>query len=131
MTNLYDFLRRLLNDSQGSPPFTVNISQAERDWITQFITEPENEIQFKSRRVGGTDEDPIMAQDYRIKGEGVDVFQLVTEAMLANPHWANLVLMAANYFKDHVPECSDCRQALINARENVRTSWNFTPHKTE
>jgi len=131
MTNLYDFLRRLLNDSQGSPPFTVNISQDERDWIIQYMNAPENEIHFKTRRVGGTDEDPIMAQDYAIKGEGVDVFQMVTEAMLANPHWANLVIMAANYFKDHVPECADCRQALINARENQRISWNFIPHKTD
>lgn len=95
------------------------------------MTALDNEIHFKSRRVGGTDEDPVMAQDYAIKGEGVDVFQLMTEAMLQNPHWANLVLMAANFFKDHVPECPDCRQALINARENQQTSWNFTPHKPE
>lgn len=125
MTNLYDFLRRL--HAEPDKPLTAD----EVQWIEQYMTAPDNEIHFKSRRVGGTDDDPVMAQDYAIKGEGVDVFQLITEAMLTNPHWANLVLMAANYFKDHVPECTDCRQALIDARETRRTSWNFSPHKPE
>jgi len=129
MTNLYDFLRRVYADSQGTD--TVNITSGDRQWIEQYLTGPDIEIHFKAKRVGGTDDDPVLAQDYGIKGEGVDVFQLVTEAMLQNPHFANLVLLAANFFKDHVPECPDCRKALIDARESQRINWNFTPHKND
>ena len=131
MTNLYDFLRRVLNDSQGTPPFTVNVTPADRQWIEQYLAGPDVEIHFKAKRGGGTDADPIMAQDYAIKGDGVDVFQILTEAMFRNSHLANLVILAANFFKDHCPECPDCRKALIDARENQQTSWNFTPHKPE
>ncbi len=141
MQNLYDFLRRVLTDAQRQLPNTaplgndgarlVRITDDDIEWLTQYMRGPDVELHFKAKIVGGTPEDPLMAQDYAIKGEGVDVFSLVTEAMLANPHWANLVLLAANFFKDHVPECTDCRQALINAREKQAITWNFTPHKTE
>ena len=125
MTNLFDLLRRLI-DNPRTP-----LSEDDVKWIEQYLAGPDVEIHFKAKKAGGDDENPIMAQDYAIMGEGVEVFQLLTEAMLQNPHWANLVLLAANFFKDHVPECPDCRSALINAREKLVTSWKFTQHKPD
>lgn len=117
MTNLYDFLRRVLSDAQRQLPNTaplisngarlVAINDQDIEWMAQFITGPDIEIHFKAKRVGGTDEDPILAQDYAIKGYGVEVFQLLTEAMMANGHFANQIVLAANFYREHVPNCPD------------------------
>lgn len=88
-------------------------------------------MHFKARKVGQDQQgEDLFAQDYAIKGDGPDVFQLLTEAMLANAHFARLIIMAANFYNEHVPECTDCRAALINAMDE-QTDWNFITHKIE
>lgn len=69
-----------------------------------------------------------MAQDYAIAGNGVDVFSLLSEAMLANYQFATQVRMAADFYKEHVPKCPDCSK-LAFGMAKPPMNWNFSPHK--
>jgi DNA-directed RNA polymerase subunit RPC12/RpoP len=118
MTNLYEFLRKMLDSSY--------VSLEDREWLEQFLKVPENQLDFKSRRVGGTDDNPVMAQDYAIAGTQLDIFSLLTEAMMQNPTFADLVMGAAKFFQDHVPNCQHCKAAVLQA--TTKASWEFKPH---
>lgn len=136
MTNLYEFLRKLkaqadraisVNKKLGeSDNWFCSMTTAERDWLEEFLQVPENQLDFKSRRVGGTDDNPVMAQDYAIAGTQLDIFSLLTEAMMQNPTFADLVMGAAKFFQDHVPNCQHCKAAVLQA--TTKASWEFKPH---
>jgi hypothetical protein len=128
MTNLYEFLKMILDDARRSAYNTVNISTADQDWLEQFLTAPDAELHFKAKRVGGTDDNPEMAQDYAIAGAEVDIFSLITEAMLQNSTFALTIQRAAYFFQEHVPTCPDC-QATILRDATKPPSWEFLPHK--
>lgn len=130
MTNLYDFLRRVLADATGAPPYSLNVTPEDLKWIRQYLAEPDNQIHFKSRKIAvefGTGH-PVYAQDYAIAGADVDIFCLLTEAMMANGTFADLVVKAAQFFIDHVPMCPSCSDAVRRSQEGEK-DWKFTPHK--
>jgi hypothetical protein len=118
MTNLYEFLRKMLDSSY--------VSLEDRQWLEEYLKVPENRLDFKSRRVGGTDENPVMAQDYAIAGTQMDIFCLITEAMMQNPTFAEMIQGAAKFFQDHVPTCEHCGEAVKHAM--TKPSWEFNPH---
>lgn len=130
MTNLYDFLRRILDDSTGQPPNSVNVTQEEIAWLKSFLQAPGIELHFKARKVDEKDGEPVYAQDYAIAGDGVDVFSLLTEAMMQNANFATLVIAAGQFFKDHVPFCAEC-QAALDEVDPSRPSWKFLPHESK
>lgn len=128
MTNLYDFLSRVLNDATSNPPYSVNMTAAEIDWLKQYLSDPGVELHFKARQVGEKNGEPVYAQDYAVAGDGVDIFSLLTEAMLQNGQIADLVIMAANFYKEHVPNCPDCSKRHFG-QEKPAKDWTFKPHK--
>jgi hypothetical protein len=138
LPNLYDFLRALSEQAQRAVPGAAPISsgiylvigEAERDWLIQFLTEPDAELHFKAKKVGGTEEDPVVAQDYMIAGAEVDIFSLLTEAMMQNPTFAKLIQGAACFYQDHVPTCPDCQAKVLEAAQQP-PSWEFSPHKLD
>jgi hypothetical protein len=136
VTNLYDFLREILSYAQGVPAggepdgiqraTLIPLSEDQFDFLKQYMTEPDVQVHFKARRVGGTDEDPVTAQDYAIAGDAVDVFSLLTEAMLANYQFANLVNAASRFYWEHVGNCPEC---LKHTKRPPFLNWDFKPHK--
>lgn len=139
MTNLYDFLRQLKAQAEkaipGAAPLAnadrifVTISQADREWLAQYMTDPENLIQFKANKVGEQpDGEPIMAIDFAIAGNGLEIFCLLTEAMLQNFQFADQVLKAAAFYRDHIPGCPDCSRRHFG-QDRPDLNWIFSPHK--
>lgn len=132
--NLYDFLRQIRDQAAkgvpGAAPISrdlyVTITRNELAWLDQFLVKPDQELHFKGKRVGGTDDNPVVAQDYMIAGAQVDIFSLLTEAMMQNPTFADLVQGAAKFFQDHVPNCQHCKDAVLRAA--MKPSWEFQPH---
>lgn len=132
--NLYDFLRQIRNQAAkgvpGAAPISrdlyVTITRNELAWLDQFLVGPDQELHFKGKRVGGTAENPVVAQDYMIAGDQVDIFSLLTEAMMQNPTFAQLVQGAAKFFQDHVPSCEHCKAAVL--QHAGHPSWEFQPH---
>lgn len=136
MQNLYDFLRRIkryaeLTHVEGiyDPTNKIKITEQEYDWLNQFLQAPDHELHFKAKKVGTSEEgEPMYAQDYAIAGDMVDIFSLLTEAMFQNANFASLVKSAAKFFDEHIPNCPDCKEALLEL-DPFRTNWNFSPHK--
>lgn len=124
MTNLYDLLRRLLNDPRT--PLTAD----DTTFLENYLTAPDVLINFKARRVGGTDEEPVMAQDFQIAGEGLEVFCLITEAMVNNYQFAGIIQNAVGFYRDHIPNCPICAPKHFGAREPDKT-WIFSHNKPE
>lgn len=139
MTNLYDFLRRILDDAENQnksvPTFLahvdvewIRLTHEDIDWLRQYMQAPDIQIHFKANKIGESATGaPIYAQDYAICGESVDVFSLLTEAMMANSSFASLVGAAYKFFEEHVPNCADCNSRLDKA-DPVNPNWKFTPH---
>lgn len=130
MTNLFDFLRWIKSEVEHhgfhNKNFALTISEEQYAWLQQFLHPSDMELHFKGRRVGGTDDNPVVAQDYLIAGDQVDIFSLLTEAMMQNPTFADLVQGAAKFFQDHVPNCQHCKDAVL--QHAMQPSWEFTPH---
>lgn len=130
MTNLYDFLRRILSDLRDQPSGNVFVSGEDRAWIEQFLCEPDVLIDFRARAtgqvVGGQ---PVYETNYAIAGDGVDVFSLLAEAALANQKFADLVRGTAGFIAEHVPACPLCMEAanqFYDTAVDDRT-WEFKP----
>lgn len=130
MTNLYDFLRRILSDLRDQPSGNVFVSGEDRAWVEQFLRAPDVLIDFRVRAtgqvVGGQ---PVYETNYAIAGDGVDVFSLLSEAAMANPQFADLVRGVANFMSDHVPTCPACQgevNKFYNTPDDERT-WEFKP----
>jgi hypothetical protein len=123
MTNLYDFLRRILNDPR-SP-----ITEGDVEWLQQYLESPGHEIHFKAHQVGEKNGEPVYSQHYAIAGGGEEVFSLLTEAMLQNPSFANQVVLAARFWFEHLPFCDTCKTRFFGAQQTGQVSWIFSPHK--
>jgi hypothetical protein len=132
--NLYDFLRQIRDQAAkgvpGAAPISrdlyVTLTRNELAWLEHFLKTPDQELHFKGKRVGGTADNPVVAQDYMIAGDQVDIFSLLTEAMMQNPTFAQLVQGAAKFFQDHVPSCPHCKAAVL--QHAMQPSWEFAPH---
>lgn len=140
MTNLYDFLRRIrteaINASPNCVPLTeqptkyVAITEQDLDWLKQFLRAPDFKLEFKATKTGETPQgEPVYAQDFAIAGEAVDIFCLLTEAMLQNHQFADQVVAAASFYREHVPKCPDCSKRHFSNQKPVM-SWDFSPHKS-
>lgn len=128
MTNLLQFLKRVKADATGTPPFTVNITRQELEWLDQFLNDPDHEIHFKARILPGADPDnPVVEQDYMIAGEEINVFCLLTEAMLQNTTFAVTVQRAARFYQEHVPGCEACKATILESTRRG-PNWKFSPH---
>src|SRR5688572_11883757 len=130
MTNLYDFLREIHRraSADSNPLKTITISEEEKAWIERFMWEPDFELHFKATMMPNTaTEENVYSQDYAIKGHTSDIFSLIAEAMLQNPSFADVILLAARFYSSHKSDCRDCLDAVIltDGKEN---QWKFTPH---
>lgn len=124
MTNLYDLLRRIRTRGK-----LFVITNDELEWLDQYMAKPDHELHFKARKVGHNEQgDPIYAQDYAIAGEALEVFSLVTEAMLQNASFASLVGAAHSFYTKHVPTCPECLEAMAEV-DPMDPVWKFETHK--
>lgn len=128
MTNLYEFLRRVKTDAVG-PYGDFTITEDEWNWLEQYLQAPDHQIHFKARKVGEENGEPVYAQDYAIAGDTVDIFSLLTEAMMANSNFAGLVGAACKFFDEHVEKCPDC-DARLDYANPEKPDWTFVKHKT-
>lgn len=138
MTNLYEFLREIHAqltaefERQGSnknADLFAKLDVYDLQWLNQYLAKPDVEIHFKGKKVDLNDGDePVMASDWVLSGEGVEVFELLTEAMLLNANFAETVMIAAKFYAEHVPECPDC-QARQEEAADRGTDWTLKPHK--
>lgn len=135
MTNLYDFLRSLLDqadnqDKSQCGPMPTTVTREDLDWLRQYMRAPDHQIHFKARKVGEENGEPVYAQDYAIAGNAVDIFSLLTEAMMQNASFAQVVGCAYRFFVDHVPTCPDCQASMADADPHF-ANWKFSPHKNK
>lgn len=120
MSNLYDFLRKMLDSGY--------VSLDDREWLENYLKAPDVLINFKARRVGGTDENPVMAQDFQIAGDGLEVFCLITEAMVNNYQFAEIIQGAVGFYREHIPNCPICSTKHFGPKEPTK-DWNFSHSK--
>lgn len=139
MTNLYDILRKIkaqadkavsVNKKLGeSDNWFASITTEELDWITNYLKPADMELHFKAAKIDQNEQgEPIYSQHFQIVGEGVDVFCLLTEAMLQNHQFADQVVAAASFYREHVPKCLDCQKRHFSLERPV-LNWKFLPHK--
>lgn len=129
MTNLYDFLRNIKEQAQG-PHGDAVISEEQWNFLEHYLAGEDVLINFKARRIGGTDENPVMAQDFQIAGEGLEVFCLITEAMVNNYQFAQIVQNAVGFYRDHIPNCPICAPKHFG-RKAPDNNWIFSHSKPD
>lgn len=133
MTNQFEFLRKVLEAGRKAPmvnyKHTIKIAHEDLQWLDQFLKAPDHELHFKARHTGQyKNREPVYAQDYAVAGEPVDIFSLLTEAMMLNSQFARLVIGAARFYAEHVPTCPICKER--HAEPSCETdSWDFSPIK--
>lgn len=141
MTNLYDFLRELFSYAQGVPAggkadgiqraTLIPLSEDQFAWLAQYVAAPENLLEFKANKVGEKEDgEPIMAMDFAIAGDGLEIFCMVTEAMVQNFQFADIVLKAASFYRDHIPNCPQCSKRHFGQQKPV-LNWDFSPHQPD
>lgn len=138
MLNLYELLRHIhkmaSNGVPGAAPLSrdryVTISDEQLAFLEHYLQGEDVVIHFKARRVGGTDEDPVMAQDFQIAGEGVEVFCLITEAMVNNFQFATIIQNAVGFYRDHIPNCIHCQKKHFG-QELPDLDWQFAHPKPD
>jgi hypothetical protein len=133
LPNLFDFLRdlRLRAESKVKAPdggegYMLVMTSEELDWLESFLRPADFELHFKAHRVGGSDDSPVYAQHYMVAGEQVDIFSLLTQAMLQNATFADLIMVSAKFWQDHVPNCQHCKDEITHS--TVQPSWKFGEH---
>lgn len=128
LMTLYEFLGNILSTAKASGG-TIHLIEEEVAWLEAYLAPADFLINFKAHKVGETEKkEPIYRQDYQIVGDGADVFCLISEAMLQNHQFAEQILTAASFYKDHVPKCPDCSKRHFGQKRPVM-NWNFQPHK--
>lgn len=139
MTNLYDFLRAIRTQGKRATPgaaplgnadkLFITISQEELAWLDQYFQSPDAELHFKAKATGEMKGDePVMALDFAIAGDGFEIFSLICEAMVQNYQFAEAVLKAASFYRDHIPTCPTCSKKHFGNQKPV-LDWRFLPHQ--
>lgn len=112
----------------------ITISSEAKEWLDHYMQAPDTELHFKSyptgeykiledlppelaeqyiahgKQVDGKPAEPYINFDLGLKGAPDDVFCLLTEGMMQNPNFANMVVGAARFYLEHVPTCPHCEQ---------------------
>jgi hypothetical protein len=127
MTNLYDFLRYIREEHQTGD---VTLSPEQLQFLEEYLSPPDVIINFKAHRVGGTDDDPVMAQDFQIAGDGLEVFCLITEALMNNYQFAQIIQKAVAFYREHIPTCPICAPKHFGAIAPAN-NWIFSHVKPE
>jgi hypothetical protein len=131
MTNVFDFLRRLLEDSRADQDNQVTLTAADRVWIESFLRDSDDFLHFRARATGVYDAhgDPIVEQHLALGGDEFSVFSLMCEAALRNKRFARMVEATHNYMQDHVATCPDCQRTLseVNMAVPAPETWEFLP----
>jgi hypothetical protein len=138
-TNLYDFLRTIhahvAHPSKGheyDPRHQIKITKAEFDWLNSFLRNPGTLIEFRSRPTGRmlsylppprpftieeaapssieAVEEPEMEHHYALAGTAEEVFELLYQAMVLNPTFAQIALSAGRAYTAKAPLCRRCGQ---------------------
>lgn len=136
MTDLFDFLRKVLYRAQltyDQDTHPVNFSTEEVTWLKGFMSNDDAFIHFKSHKTGrmitmdlpmplgvlddenvgeqipGITEQPEVITNFAIGGEDVDVFCIMSDAMLLNPKFQEIVRGALKFIDEHVPNCPTCQ----------------------
>src|SRR3989304_423673 len=140
MTNLYDFLRHIKAQAARAVPGAAPLSQdlyitmtdADRDWLTQYMQSPDVQIHFKAKDTGNKDAqgEPIMELDLAIAGDPFEVFALLCEAMINNYQFAQMVQQAVGFYRDHIPTCPICAPKHFGNKEPEKT-WIFSHNKPD
>lgn len=130
MTNLFDFLREILHRAAADQNDikTITISNEEVQWIHEYFREPDFFMNMKATALpeqGGNE--ILYSQHFEMKGKRDELYNLMTEAMLNNPLFAEVVCSAREFWFEHARTCPDCEIAFLYGTEPE--SWKFTPHK--
>lgn len=139
MTNLYELLNKILTAAKRSVPGAVPLGNSDKRfvalsddeiaWIEQFLDQPDLQLHFKAKHVRNTPEgEPVYAQDFAIAGAPDTIFCMLTEAMLQNHQFADLLMMATSFYKEHVPKCPECSKRHFSGQK-PKLDWTFSPHK--
>lgn len=120
-----------LSDGKG---LYIILSKEDQQFLEHYLTTPEHMIFFKGYKTGKLVpievEDPAVAQRYIDNGYEIDgkpaepevsydlslagwpddIFVLLSEAMMQCPNFANIVIGAAKFYKEHAPGCPICQQ---------------------
>ena len=113
MTNLFDFLTDMLETSRENPDGAVFLTPRHRVFIETFLRSADVEIHFRATRTGKmavtpTGPLPEMATNYVVRGEPVEVFELLSEAALQNPGIFRLFEGVTKFITDHAATCPAC-----------------------
>lgn len=126
MTNIHSLLKRLLEAHDQNQEETLTADEVR--FARWYLNEHQAEIHFWVNDSGNKGEDgtAIMEQHYFARGEPVDIFSMLTEAAMANEGVLSLINAAYGFFRTHVPECPDCKQAHTGTCQPT-PGWNFKP----
>lgn len=134
MTNLFEFLNDLLDMSRSSPDGAVYLTPAYRVWIENFLRSSDVELHLRATPTGKvieTPEGPLpeMITNYMVRGEPVQIFELLSDAALQNPGIFRLFDGVASFVTDHADKCPSCREQIeaCNMTDPGPDFWNFSP----
>jgi hypothetical protein len=154
-TNLYEFLEDIKRQAQG-PWGDAVINEAQWEWLTTFLRKSGTVIEFRSRETGrmlpvfpevqleiSKALEPVTAdfaavpeteKHFAIAGTPDDVFYLLTEAMLLNPLFAQVVASATRAYMANAPICRKCAQrhngtSGVDCPDLTIPSWEFKERK--
>lgn len=129
MTSLYDFLWKIKNQIDTDGSLEILFDNEQLEWLDRFLSVSENEIHFRSKQNGEMDanEEPLYEMHYQIAGEPEEIHSLLCEAMLENYQFARLIVSAAQFYKEHVPICTQC-SVLAFGMKKPPMDWSFKKH---
>lgn len=133
MTNLPDFMRRLLEDARTSPKGHIFLSTEDRVFIEAWLREPVDELHFRARPTGRMlpaedGEQPEMELHYTVRGEEMNVFCLMSEAAMRNARFYHLCKGVVAFMDDHASQCPKCQAEMATSEEaGPPPTWEFKP----
>lgn len=134
MTNLFEFLNYMLEASRGNPEGTVTLAPEHRVWIETFLRSADVELHFRATRTGKMVETaegwlPEMITNYVVRGEPVEIFELLSDAAIQNPGIFRLCEGVASFVNDHATKCDSCREQIeaCNMADPGPDFWIFSP----
>lgn len=136
MTNLFDFLNDMLEVARTNDG-TVHLTPAHRVFIETFLRSADVELHFRATRTGRVEKGPHgedlpeMVTNYVVRGEGVEVFELLSDAALQNPAMFRLMEGVTKFMTDHARGCPVCAERIsaCNMEDPGPDFWLFSPPK--
>lgn len=133
MTNLFEFLQSLL-DRAREDEGRLTLAAPERVFLETFLRAPDVELHFRATHTGKIVDTPTgplpeMVTNYVVRGEPVEIFELLSDAALQNPGIFRLCEGVSGFMREHVGTCESCR-AQVEACDMADPGpdfWKFSP----